>query len=149
MPSLTATVDIWQHHARTACSGTVVPDGCCDLIWHALPGQCPEWFVTDLATQRYNVPGTMGESYFGFRLQPGTCSNSIQLLAALSDRPGYDANDILLILHDCAHLDAAATWGYSDQAHMTREFKRWLGTTPAALRTQPDIHEALQAAGYG
>ena len=219
MLTFSATVDIWQHHASTACSTTVVPDGCCDLIWHAPPGQRPEWFVTDLAERRYDVPGTVGESYFGFRLQPGTCINSTQLLAALSDRPGYDAGDILPILHDCAQLDAAvheallalagcesveraaralgvaerklqrlvgnatgqspaywkrlarmrraarslalapclappiadvaAAWGYTDQAHMTREFQRWLGITPAVLRTQPGIQEALQATGYG
>ena len=219
MPTLSATVDIWQHHASTARSTTVVPDGCCDLIWHALPGQCPEWFVTDLATQSYHVPGTVGESNFGFRLQPGTCINSSQLLAALANRPGDDANDILPILYDYSHLDAAvheallaladcesveraaralgvaertlqrlvgnatgqspaywkrlarmrratrslalapclapsladvaATWGYTDQAHMTREFQRWLGTTPAALRTQLGIQEALRATGYG
>ena len=219
MRTLSATVDIWQHQASTAHTTTVVPDGCCDLIWHAPPGQRPRWFVTDLATQSYNVPRTVGESYFGFRMQPGTCINGTELLAALSNKPGHDASDILPILHDWAHLDAAvqeallaladcesveraaralgvaertlqrlvgtttgqspAYWkrlarmrqaarslvlapalipsladaaaasGYTGQAHMTHEFQRWLGTTPAALRTQPDIQQALQATGYG
>ena len=45
--------------------------------------------------------------------------------------------------------DTAADWGYVDQAHMTHEFRRWLGTTPAALREQPDLHVALAATGYG
>lgn len=193
----------------------MVPDGCCDLIWHAPPGQRPTWFVTDLTNQRYDVSGTVGESYFGFRMQPGTRVDRARLLAALSERPGYDASDILPILYDCTHLDAAvhealmvlvdcdsvehaarglgiaertlqrllkaatgqspAYWkrlarvrraartlplaptladaaavsGYVDQAHMTHEFQRWLGTTPAALRTQPDIQDALAASGYG
>ena len=107
MPALSATVDTWQHHASTAHSTTVVPDGCCDLIWHAPPGQRPEWFVTDLAERRYDVHGTVGESYFGFRMQPGTCINSTQLLTALSNKPGYDTSDILPILHDWTRLDAA------------------------------------------
>lgn len=219
MPLLLATVDIWYHHASTSRAAAVVPDGCCDLIWHALPGQQPQWFVTDLADQRYNVPGTAGEQFWGFRLQPGTRIDRSRLLAAVAKRQGCDANDVLPILHDCAHLDAAvhealqaladcdsvtgaahalgvgertlqrlvgtatglppaywkrlarmrraarslaaephlcltlaeaaADWGYADQAHMTREFQRWLCTTPAALRLQPDIVEALAATGYG
>lgn len=223
MPLYTATVDIWQHHARTARTTTVVPDGCCDLIWHALPGQAPKWFVTDLANQRYDVPGTVGERYCGYRMQPGTHIHRARLLAAVTARPGCDAADILPILHDCTRLDTpvhdallaladspsvadaaralgvaertlqrvvstgtgqppaywkrlarmrraaraiaqiqaqvpqhpptlaetASDWGYVDQAHMTREFRRWLGTTPAALRAQPDLQEVLAASGYG
>lgn len=213
------TVDVWQHHARSAHTTTVVPDGCCDLIWHALPGQAPRWFVTDLAEHRYDVPGTVGERYWGFRMQPGTCIERARLLAAVAARPDGDAADVLPILHDCIRLDApvhdallaladsasvalaaralgvserslqrvvssgtgappaywkrlarvrraarslaqaphhaptlaetAADWGYVDQAHMTREFRRWLGTTPAALRGQPALQAALAATGYG
>ena len=215
MPTLAATVDIWQHHASTDRSTCVMPDGCRDLIWHAPPGQRPEWFVTDLADHRYDVPGTVGERFWGFRMQPGTRIDRARLLAAVAERPGFDASDILPILHDCNHLDAAvheallaladcdsveraaralgvaertlqrlvgaatgrspaywkrlarlrraartlaqmstladaaAAWGYVDQAHMTREFQRWLGTTPGALRSQPDIQHALAATGYG
>lgn len=219
MALYTPTVDVWQHHARTARTTTVVPDGCCDLIWHALPGQAPRWFVTDLADRRYDVPGTAGECYWGFRMQPGTYIQRSRLLAAVAARPGCDATDIVPILHDCIRLDApvheallalahsdsvaraaralgvsertlqrvvsvgtgappaywkrlarmrraarslaqdshhaptlaetAADWGYVDQAHMTREFSRWLGTTPAALRGQPALQEALAATGYG
>lgn len=223
MALYTATVDVWQHHARTAHTTTVVPDGCCDLIWHALPGQAPQWFVTDLADQRYDVPGTVDERYWGYRMQAGTSIDRTRLLAAVAARPGCDADYILPLLHDCTRLDApvhdallaladspsvahaaralgvaertlqrvvsagtgrpptywkrlarlrraaraiaqvpahtplqaatlaatAADWGYVDQAHMTHEFRRWLGTTPAALREQPDLHVALAATGYG
>jgi AraC-like DNA-binding protein len=41
-----------------------------------------------------------------------------------------------LQLGDGAPLaDIAADAGYADQAHMTRAFRRWFGTTPARLRT--------------
>lgn len=33
-----------------------------------------------------------------------------------------------------ALADLALIFGYADQAHMTREIRRWLGVTPAALR---------------
>ncbi|SDU39269.1 helix-turn-helix domain-containing protein [Stappia sp. ES.058] len=33
--------------------------------------------------------------------------------------------------------EIAADAGYADQAHMTRAFRRWFGTTPARLRTDP------------
>ena len=33
--------------------------------------------------------------------------------------------------------EIAAQYGYSDQAHMTREFVRWFGWTPAQLRRNP------------
>jgi AraC-like DNA-binding protein len=33
--------------------------------------------------------------------------------------------------------DIAAEAGYADQAHMTRAFRRWFGTTPARLKSDP------------
>lgn len=34
--------------------------------------------------------------------------------------------------------DIALDFGYADQAHMTRAFRRWLGQTPAALASYPN-----------
>lgn len=45
--------------------------------------------------------------------------------------------------------DIAFTYGYSDQAHMTREFLRWFGRTPAQLRRDPDTLNDLAQPGLG
>lgn len=215
MPTTTPSIETWQYAAHTSDATAVVPDGCCDLIWHALPHQRPVWFVTELADTRYDVPGTVGEHYWGFRLPPGTCIDTPRLLSALQQRPGQDVHAVLTILHDCSHLDArvhealgalsacanveqaarvlgvsqrslqrlvgaatgrapsywrslarvrraardfhhwtsladaAAAWGYADQAHMGHAFRRWLGTTPGALGSQAGLLSALSASGYG
>lgn len=44
--------------------------------------------------------------------------------------------------------EIAYEYGFADQAHMTREFRRWFGISPAALRKEPTILEQLNAAGY-
>ncbi len=38
--------------------------------------------------------------------------------------------------------DIALTAGYSDQAHLTRELRRWFGVTPAAMRRDATLHGA-------
>ena len=44
--------------------------------------------------------------------------------------------------------DAAHSFGYADQSHMTREVKRWLGTTPAHIRTNTELYARLIESGY-
>lgn len=39
--------------------------------------------------------------------------------------------------------EAADLCGFSDQAHMTRDFRTWFGAAPAQLRRAPDILELL------
>jgi AraC-like DNA-binding protein len=45
--------------------------------------------------------------------------------------------------------DRAAAHGYVDQAHMTHEFKFWLGVTPTTALAHPELLSALAASGYG
>ena len=208
-------VDVWQHTSVTAQSTVVPPDGCRDLIWHALPGQKPRWFVTPLADSTYTVPGTVGECYCGFRMQAGTMLDEVQLFALLEAVPVPDPQDALPLLLDCMRqderltdalaslaqhatvaiaaqqlgvsertlqrlvqvctgrsptywkrlarvrraaldlhrlptlADCAAAHGYTDQAHMAHEFKRWLGAAPSAVMAQPQLLGALAASGYG
>lgn len=215
MPQDTLAVAVWQYAADTAHSTLVPPDGCRDLIWHALPGQKPRWFVTPLADSTYTVPGTVGERYCGFRMHPGAMLDEARLLALLETTLVQDPKDALPMLIECMHqdprltdalaslaqhatvaiaakqlgvsertlqrlvqtctgrppaywkrlarvrraaldlhhlptlADCAAAHGYTDQAHMAHEFKRWLGAAPSAVMGQPQLLAALAASGYG
>lgn len=44
---------------------------------------------------------------------------------------------------DMPLADTAAHYGYADQAHMAREFRRWFGLTPRALRADAAIQNQL------
>ncbi|MEM9522975.1 MAG: AraC family transcriptional regulator [Pseudomonadota bacterium] len=46
-------------------------------------------------------------------------------------------------------VEIAFAFGYSDQAHMTREFTRWFGTTPVRLRQRPNLLERICQPGLG
>jgi AraC-like DNA-binding protein len=43
----------------------------------------------------------------------------------------------------------AADHGYADQAHMTRDLRRWFGASPSRLRAMPSMLEALASSGHG
>ena len=45
--------------------------------------------------------------------------------------------------------EAAIAFGFSDQAHMTREMKKWFNTTPNQLKTDDEIRALLWEPGYG
>ncbi len=44
--------------------------------------------------------------------------------------------------------EIAEIYGYADQSHMNREFKRWFNTTPLAMRTTPSVLRQLHNGGY-
>ncbi|MEE9322003.1 MAG: helix-turn-helix domain-containing protein [Granulosicoccus sp.] len=52
------------------------------------------------------------------------------------------------VLETSPLAEIAAIYGYSDQAHMTREFKRWLNISPARVRFSSEIVEQLNQPGY-
>ena len=63
-----------------------------------------------------------------------------------------------IVLSHTPLVDIALSAGYSDQAHLTREMRRWLGLTPGALRRQaakykhmvtlPNAFSTLSVTGY-
>jgi len=52
------------------------------------------------------------------------------------------------ILEPIPLIEIADMFGYSDQAHMSREFKRWFNMSPSDLRNKPDILEQLFNTGH-
>jgi len=45
--------------------------------------------------------------------------------------------------------DLAADHGYADQAHMTRDLRRWFGHAPTRLRAMPSLLDAISSSGHG
>ncbi len=45
-------------------------------------------------------------------------------------------------------VEIADRFGYADQAHMSRECKRWFGMSPSGLRCMPEIIKQLNDVGY-
>ncbi|HLO78888.1 MAG TPA: helix-turn-helix transcriptional regulator [Magnetospirillum sp.] len=77
------------------------------------------------------------------------------LLAATGRPPSYwlllararrSARDVLAA---GALAEIADAHGYADQAHMSREFRRWFGTTPLKLRRDAQLAALLTEPGYG
>lgn len=50
---------------------------------------------------------------------------------------------------DAPLAELAADHGYADQAHMTRDLRRWFGQAPARLRATPALLQALASSGHG
>lgn len=44
--------------------------------------------------------------------------------------------------------DLAFDHGFSDQAHMTRQFRRWFAVTPTQFATDVDLQSSLRQSGY-
>ena len=80
----------------------------------------------------------------------GVSSRSLERLVAKTGRPPVYWMQLARVrraaraLGDAARIaasiaDTADAHGYADQAHFTRECRRWLGTTPARLRDGRDV----------
>jgi AraC-like DNA-binding protein len=50
---------------------------------------------------------------------------------------------------DAELVDIAFQHGYSDQPHMTREFKRWFGVTPSKLKNDQLFLQSILQSGLG
>lgn len=133
LPAL--VLDVWQHAPQQAQSGFVLPDGCCDLIWHRTADGQSSWFLTRLYDTASPLEVAAGEHYCGYRLRPGAVVNETALLAALQHRRDPDSVDALALLSDCASLDpglAEAMACLADASRITT-VTRQLGLTERSL----------------
>ncbi len=78
----------WEHDAAQNSAATIIPDGCRDLLFRALPGDRPQWQITALDSSAYRVDIKAGEYMKGFRLRPGVQVDVAGLLACVDPLDG-------------------------------------------------------------
>jgi AraC-like DNA-binding protein len=55
---------------------------------------------------------------------------------------------VKLLKNQMDFIDIALASGYSDQAHMTRELKKWFGCTPLHIKASQEIYDEINQIGY-
>lgn len=128
-------LEVWSFRAGETCSALVLPDGCRDLILRHPPGDRPQWFVSDLSRQPYDVAVEAGTVMRGFRLRPGTMLTAESgLLADLGNRDDDDAV-VRARLADHARLDHRVAEALDCLAESgVAQAARRLGVTPRTLQ---------------
>jgi AraC-like DNA-binding protein len=58
----------------------------------------------------------------------------------------HPARDNSTLAQSLAEL--AADHHFADQAHLSREFRRWFGVTPAQYRASPELRRTVASSGY-
>lgn len=96
------------------------------------------------------------DSVLGASRQLGVSPRTLErLVGAATGRPpafwkslvrARRAAGVLAAAESLAEL--AAAQGFADQAHLTREFRRWFGLPPGLLRQRADLLTLIQAVGY-
>lgn len=87
----------------------------------------------------------------------GVSTRSLQRLIRreTSQDPGFwrqlsrIRNAARLVASGAPLVEAAYGAGYADQAHMSRDFRRWFGLSPSGFAAQPRLSQQLDALGYG
>ncbi|WP_051340518.1 helix-turn-helix domain-containing protein [Azospirillum halopraeferens] len=123
--------------------------------------------IDDLVGEHCHVPAAVGEAVpaladegatvAGAARSLGVSPRSLQRLFRTHGLPAPEFWLLLArarraaarILPEASLADVAAAAGYADQAHMTRDFRRWFGLPPAALRRAPALLELLRQSGLG
>jgi AraC-like DNA-binding protein len=130
----------WKHTTPTSTPTLVLPDGCCDLIVRVAPQQSPQWFVSALADTAYQVDSVTGETFQGYRFQPGAQINVQALLTAMSQslaltNHAFDDADVLPLIEAFVRLDERVSEALSSlaQSHNITTACRQLGVSERSL----------------
>lgn len=100
--------------------------------------------ATDFATVS-NTAATLGVS---------TRTLQRKVHAATGKRPSFwlklarAKQAVKALKTDAPLADIAAEFGFSDQPHLTRECRRWFGSTPTQIRKNTDLSSTILASGY-
>lgn len=76
-------LEAWESKIEMAAQATILPDGCRDLLFRAIPGKAPQWEITSLDESAYRIEMQAGTYFKGFRLHAGASINTQRLLAAM------------------------------------------------------------------
>lgn len=140
MPQPVSLLQTWKHTTQTSAHTLVLPDGCCDLIVRITPKQQPQWFVSALADTAYRVDSVTGETFQGYRFQPGAQINVQALLAAMRQCPALnhhavDNADVFALMDAFVRLDERVAEALSSlaQSHSITAACRQLGVSERAL----------------
>jgi len=80
-------LEAWESQAAQAAPATILPDGCQDLLFTALPGQAPRWEITTLDDTPYKIEMPAGSYFKGYRMRAGVGFSAAKLLKSLRDLP--------------------------------------------------------------
>jgi hypothetical protein len=69
----------WAFESTTTMSTTVLPDGCRDVIGRLELDGRTTWWLTDWVDTAYVMSGKPGQTWVGYRLQPGVCLREKEL----------------------------------------------------------------------
>ncbi|NOR61210.1 MAG: helix-turn-helix domain-containing protein [Rhodobacteraceae bacterium] len=78
-------LEAWESEITAPTQATILPDGCQDLLFIALPGQAPRWEITTLDDAPYRIDMARGTYFKGFRLRAGVRINGLR--AAMQGLP--------------------------------------------------------------
>jgi AraC-like DNA-binding protein len=110
----------WSFIPTQATVATVLPDGCCDLIFKQGPTDAGQWFISALADTAYRVPSEPGARFEGFRFQPGAHINAIGLLAAIVRKQVLEQAQVFDLIDQFVRRDDRISQALSALANTSR-----------------------------
>ncbi len=104
LPMSNPVLTVWEMYDVRGGPYSVLPDGCCDLVWKHSVSDRPEWLVTQLQSRTVHRVAAQNTQYRAIRFKPGVKINRMALLNDLQRHEGFD-NHVLDSIAEYAHLD--------------------------------------------